>query len=63
MNSGLGRRGFLGSAFATALLRPFRSFAAAPGYSRLMEGPMVGAVTADSITFWGRASGDFVVGV
>ena len=63
MSSGLGRRGFLGSAIAAALLRPFRSFAASPGYSRLMEGPMVGAVTADSITFWGRASGEFDVEV
>ena len=63
MSSRLGRRGFLGSAIATALLRPFRSFAAAPGYSRLMEGPMVGAVTPDSITFWGRASGEFDVDV
>jgi len=57
------RRGLLGSALAGALLRPFRSFAAAPGYPRLMEGPMVGAVTPDSITIWGRASGDFDVDV
>ena len=63
MSLGIGRRGFLGSAIATALLRPFRSFAASPGYSRLMEGPMVGAVTAHSITFWGRASGEFDVEV
>ena len=63
MSAGLGRRGFLGSAIATALLRPLRSFAASPGYSRLMEGPMVGAITADSITFWGRASGEFDVEV
>jgi len=57
------RRGLLGSALAAAALRPFRSFAAAPGYPRLMEGPMVGAVTPDSITFWGRASGEFDVDV
>ncbi len=53
----------LGSALAAAALRPFRGFAAAPGYPRLMEGPMIGAVTSDSITFWGRASGEFEVDV
>src|SRR5688572_23968502 len=57
----MGRRGFLGSALATALLRPFRAFGATPGYPRLMEGPMVGAVTPGSISFWGRASGEFDV--
>jgi alkaline phosphatase D len=57
------RRGLLGSALASAALRPLRGFAAAPGYPRLMEGPMIGAVTADSITFWGRASGEFDVDV
>ena len=57
----IGRRGFIGSALAAALLRPFRAFGAAPGYPRLMEGPMVGAVTPGSITFWGRASGEFDV--
>jgi alkaline phosphatase D len=61
MTATIGRRGFIGSAVAAALLRPFRAFGAAPGYSRLMEGPMVGAVTPDSITFWGRASGEFDV--
>lgn len=58
-----GRRGFVGSAVAAALLRPLRAFGAVPGYPRLMEGPMVGATTADSITFWGRASGEFDVAV
>jgi len=58
-----GRRGFIGSAVAAALLRPLRALAAAPGYPRLMEGPMVGTTTADSITFWGRASGEFDVAV
>jgi alkaline phosphatase D len=57
----IGRRGFLGSALAVALLRPFRAFGGAPGYPRLMEGPMVGAVTPGSIVFWGRASGEFDV--
>jgi len=53
------RRGLLGSALAAAVLRPLRGLAAAPGYPRLMEGPMVGGVTPDSITLWGRASGAF----
>ena len=57
------RRGLLGAGLAAAALRPFRSFAAAPGYPRLMEGPMIGAVTPDAITFWGRASGEFDVEV
>ena len=61
MTSTIGRRGFLGSAIAASLLRPFRAFGATPGYPRLMEGPMVGAVTPDSITFWGRASGEYDV--
>jgi alkaline phosphatase D len=59
----IGRRGFVGSALAAAALRPWRAFAAAPGYPRLMEGPMIGATTADSITFWGRANGEFDVEV
>jgi alkaline phosphatase D len=59
----VGRRGFLGSTLAAALLRPLRGFAAAPGYPRLMEGPMIGATGVDSITFWGRASGEFDVEV
>ncbi|HKY91364.1 MAG TPA: alkaline phosphatase D family protein [Nevskiaceae bacterium] len=61
MTSTIGRRGFLGSAIAASLLRPFRAFGATPGYPRLMEGPMVGAVTPGSITFWGRASGEYDV--
>ncbi|MGH8203170.1 MAG: PhoD-like phosphatase N-terminal domain-containing protein, partial [Steroidobacteraceae bacterium] len=63
MIASIGRRGFLGSAIAAALIRPFRALAASPGYPRLMEGPMVGATTSDSITFWGRASGEFDVEV
>jgi len=59
----IGRRGFLGSALAATLLRPFRAFGATPGYPRLMEGPMVGAATPGSITIWGRASGAFDVAV
>jgi alkaline phosphatase D len=57
------RRRLLGSALAAAVLRPLRVFAAAPGYPRLMEGPMIGGVTRDSISFWGRASGEFDVDV
>jgi alkaline phosphatase D len=57
----IGRRRFIGTALGGALLRPWRAFAASPGYPRLMEGPMVGAVTAGSITFWGRTSGEFDV--
>jgi len=56
--SGL-RRGLLRSALAAALLRPFAGLAVTPGYPRLMEGPMVGGVTPDSITLWGRAGGEF----
>jgi len=57
------RRGLLGSALAAAAWRPLRALAAAPGYPRLMEGPMVGAATAESITLWGRASGELEVDV
>jgi len=63
MSATIGRRGFLGSALGATLLRPLRAFAASPGYPRLMEGPMVGATTPESITFWGRASGEFDVEV
>jgi alkaline phosphatase D len=59
----LRRRALLGTALAAATLRPLRAFATAPGYPRLMEGPMVGSVTPESITFWGRASGEFDVDV
>lgn len=31
------------------------------GTPRLMQGPMIGAVTDSSITFWGRASGEFPI--
>ena len=48
----------LATSVALAPLAPFtRLLAAGLGYSRLMEGPMVGAVTPDSITLWARASG------
>ena len=29
------------------------------GYPRFMQGPMVGTVTPDSITIWGRLSGAY----
>jgi alkaline phosphatase D len=57
------RRGLLGTAVAAAVLRPLRVLAAAPGYPRLMEGPMVGGVKSDAITLWGRASGEFDIDV
>jgi alkaline phosphatase D len=59
----IGRRGFLGSALSAAALHPLRALAAALGYPRLLEGPMVGPPTADSITLWGRANGEFDVAV
>ena len=59
----IGRRGFIGSALAAAALHPFRTLAAALGYPRLLEGPVVGPATADSITLWGRPNGDFHVDV
>lgn len=58
------RRRLLGSAAGTLALVPAaKVLAAAPGYSRLMEGPMVGAVTPDSLTIWARASGPLPVAV
>ncbi len=59
----IGRRGFIGTALAAAAARPLHALAAALGYPRLLEGPMVGAASADSITLWGRANGDFDVDV
>jgi alkaline phosphatase D len=63
MSFRIGRRGFIGSALAAAALHPFRTLAAALGYPRLLEGPVVGPATADSITLWGRPNGDFDVDV
>lgn len=59
----IGRRGFIGSALAATALHPFRALAAALGYPRLMEGPMAGPATPDSIMLWGRASGEYEVDV
>ncbi len=58
------RRRLLGCAAGTLALAPAaKVLAAMPGYSRLMEGPMVGAVTPDSLTIWARASGPLPVAV
>jgi len=53
-----------GTAALTALAAlPRRLFAAATGYPRLLDGPMVGATTPESFTIWSRASGAFDVAV
>ena len=49
------RRRLLQSALAWPVVR--HAHAATPGYPRLMQGPMLGAVTADALTFWGRVAG------
>lgn len=54
------RRSFL-SAFAALPLFavPARLMAQALGYPRTLQGPMVGATTADGFTIWARTSGAF----
>lgn len=53
-----------GTAALTALAAlPRRLLSATVGYPRLLDGPMVGATTPDSITIWSRASGAFEVAV
>ena len=61
----MNRRRFLWGASALTLLAglPRRLLAAAPGYPRLLEGPMIGASTPDGFTVWSRASGAFEVAV
>jgi len=61
----MNRRKFLWSAGALSLLAslPRRVLAAAIGYPRLLEGPMIGATTIDGFTVWSRASGAFGVAV
>lgn len=54
-------RGGAALAFLAAL--PRRLYAAATGYPRLLDGPMVGATTPESFTIWARASGAFGVAV
>jgi alkaline phosphatase D len=59
------RRNLLWGTGALALLAalPRRLYAAATGYPRLLDGPMVGATTPGSFTIWSRASGAFDVAV
>lgn len=52
-----------GAAFALLAGLPRRLFAAAVGYPRLLDGPMIGATTPGSFTVWSRASGAFGVAV
>ncbi|WP_326525140.1 alkaline phosphatase D family protein [Sphingomonas sp.] len=61
----MNRRGFLWSASAlgTLFALPKRLLAATLGYPRLLQGPMVGATTPDSVTIWSRATGVFDVAV
>lgn len=62
----MNRRKFLWGASTLTLLAglPARVLAAiAPGYPRLLEGPMIGASTTDGFTVWSRASGTFGVAV
>ena len=49
------RRRLLQTAVALPMIGPWCAHAA--GYPRLMQGPMVGAVTPRSITVWGRTAG------
>ena len=59
----MNRRNFLWGASALAALAalPRRALAAALGYPRLLQGPMIGATTPDGFTVWSRASGAFGV--
>lgn len=59
------RRSLLRALAALPILAfPRRLFAAAaPGYPRLLQGPMIGATTPGSFTVWSRASGSFGVAV
>ncbi|RYD64707.1 MAG: hypothetical protein EOP58_09015, partial [Sphingomonadales bacterium] len=62
----MNRRKFLWGASTLTLLAglPARVLAAiAPGYPRLLEGPMIGASTTGGFTVWSRASGAFGVAV
>jgi alkaline phosphatase D len=59
------RRKFLWRAGALSFVAtlPQRLIAAALGYPRLLQGPMIGATTPDSFTVWSRASGELAVAV
>lgn len=54
-------RGSAAFGFLAAL--PRRLYAAATGYPRLLDGPMIGATTPTSFTVWSRASGAFDIAV
>lgn len=59
------RRKLLWGTGTLALLAalPRRLYAAAIGYPRLLDGPMIGATSPNSFTVWSRASGAFGVAV
>lgn len=61
----MNRRNLLrgGAAFAFLTALPRRLYAAATGYPRLLDGPMIGASTPHSFSVWSRASGAFGVAV
>lgn len=54
-------RGLAGLGLAAGL--PARLLAKALGYPRLLQGPMIGATTPDSLTIWTRATGMFGIAV
>src|SRR5688572_3125650 len=58
-----GRRWLLASALASAIAAalPRGALAAALGYPRALQGPMIGAPGPDHFTVWVRASGAFDV--
>ena len=51
------RRRLLQAAVAWPLLAARDAAAESPGYPRLMQGPMAGAVTPTTLTVWGRVAG------
>jgi len=57
------RRGVLEAALALPALKPGAALAAILGYPRLMQGPMLGAVTPTSLRIWARLSGPHAVDV
>jgi alkaline phosphatase D len=63
MNSQQNRRSLLKQAGLAVASLPFvpAAWAQTLGYPRTLQGPMVGAPTADTIAVWARVSGDFDV--
>lgn len=59
------RRKFVWGASALAALAalPRKALAAALGYPRLLEGPMIGASSPTGFTVWSRASGEYDIAV